>query len=167
MSHMITEKINKIITTLELELMPEEGCYLKNIYLSNHNHNAEQNIASHIYGLYAPEIESQSYFHKLSCDELWHFYSGDPLNLYLIYPDGELKTVTLSSDIVKNESPTFLVPAGVWQAGKTSKGGDYSLFGCTVIPSFTQSCFYIESKENLMKEFPKHKEIIEEFGYSD
>ena len=165
MKNEITNKIESLIADLGLVKIPEEGCYVKKTFLSDSNFNDKQKIGSHMYGLYAPEKESQSCFHRLTCDELWHFYGGDPITLYLIYPDGELKQITLSSEFGENESPFFLVPAGVWQAGKTSTGGRYSLFGCTVMPSFTDGCFYVESVEEMIKKYPNHKSVITEFGY--
>lgn len=161
----ITEKIESLIVKLELEKIPEEGCYVKRIFLSDFSFNEKQKIASHMYGLYSPEKESQSCFHKLSCDELWHFYGGDPLTLHLIYPNGEYKEIILNSDFSKNGSPTFLIPAGVWQAGKTIDGGRFSLFGCTVMPAFTEGCFYVETKDELLKKYPNLESVIEEFGY--
>jgi predicted cupin superfamily sugar epimerase len=160
----ITKKIDSLINKLELEIIPVEGCYVKKTYLSDYYYNEKQKIASHMYGLYSPEKESQSCFHKLTCDELWHFYDGDPITLSLIYPDGKFKEVILSSDFAIGV-PTFLIPSGVWQAGKTSDGGQYSLFGCTVMPSFTDRCFSVETKEELLKKYPNLESVIEEFGY--
>ena len=106
----ITEKIETLIKDLQLEKIPEEGCYVKKIFLSDCSYNDKQQIASHMYGLYSPEKESQSCFHKLTCDELWHFYDGDPITLHLIYPNGIHKEITLNSDFQNNGKPSFLIP---------------------------------------------------------
>lgn len=165
MNKITTNKIDKLIKNLDLEVIQEEGCYVKRTFLSNFAFNEKQQIASHMYGLYAPEKDSQSCFHKLTCDELWHFYEGDPISLYLIYPNGQLKQFTLNNEFKENEGPTFLIPAGVWQAGKTKEGGKYSLFGCTVMPSFTEGCFCVETKDKLLQKYPHLESLINEFGY--
>jgi predicted cupin superfamily sugar epimerase len=165
MKNEITMKIDNIIDELEMEKMPVEGCYFKKTFSSDYDYKDDHKIASHIYGLYAPEKDSQSCFHKLSCDESWHFYGGNPLTLYLIYPDGKYKEILLGSDLSKGETPFFVIPSGVWQAGKTSAGGSYSLFGCTVMPSFIDSCFYVENRDELLKKYPNLESVIKEFGY--
>ncbi len=167
MKNEVTKKIESIIKEQDMERIEVEGCYVKRIYLSDLCYNDETRLGSHMYGLYAPEIDSQSCFHRLTCDELWHFYGGDPISLYLIYPDGELKEFTLSPNFGENEAPTFLIPRGVWQAGKTQDGGQYSFFGCTVMPSFSEGCFQVESREELVKRYPEHKSVIDEFGYDE
>lgn len=163
----IKKNIERLIKELELEKIPDEGCYVKKTFLSSKKYSENQQLGSHMYGLYSPYVDSQSCFHKLSCDELWHFYGGDPIILHLIYPDGQYKFVKLNSNVSNKEAPFFVIPAGVWQAGKTIDGGDYSLFGCTVIPSFNEGSFKIESRDKLLEKFPKLESIIMEFGFQN
>jgi predicted cupin superfamily sugar epimerase len=53
------------------------------------------------------------------------------------------------------------VPAGVWQAGCTIEGGKYSVFGCTLSPGFTSSCFEAGLYNYLIQKFPTQKQLLE------
>jgi hypothetical protein len=35
------------------------------------------------------------------------------------------------------------------------------------MPSFSEGCFQVESKEELVKRYPEHKSVIDEFGYDE
>jgi len=53
-----------------------------------------------------------SSFHVLNSDELWHFYYGRPITIYLIDPEtGELEEANLGPR--QEHHFTFLVPRGL------------------------------------------------------
>lgn len=74
-----------------------------------------------------------SRWHRVLSDEVWHFYEGDPLEVFWIDEAESLRTATLSSG-VPGALPVCVVPAGCWQAARPT--GAYSLVGCTVGPGF-------------------------------
>ncbi len=115
-------------------------------------------------GLYCDEPHSLSTFHRLTADEVWHFYAGDPLRLILLYPDGSSRDVVLGSDPLKGQQVQFVVPAGVWQAGGMREGGRYSLYGCTVAPGFTGDIFEGGRRGNLIARYPSRAEDILRFS---
>src|ERR1700754_2626297 len=39
-----------------------------------------------------------SSFHRIQSDKVWHFYYGDPLNIYVIQPDGQLDVIRLGNE---------------------------------------------------------------------
>src|SRR5215831_1344544 len=53
-----------------------------------------------------------SAFHRIQSDECWHFYAGGRLNIYVIDANGALQIVHLGSEITKDETFQFVVPAG-------------------------------------------------------
>ena len=111
-------------------------------------------------GLYCAEPRSVSTFHRLTADEVWHFYAGDPLRLILLYPDGSSRDVVMGSDPLKGQQVQFVVPAGVWQAGGMLEGGRYSLYGCTVAPGFTGDIFEGGRRADLIARYPSRAEDI-------
>src|SRR5688572_27003257 len=158
----MNEKIKSLIEHYKLHPLAGEGTLFTSTYRSPESLPNGKPYGTGMIGLYSREPKSVSYFHQLSVDEIWHFYSGDPLRLILLYPDGSSKDVILGNDISQNQIVQFVIPAGVWQAGHTL--GEYSLFGCTLAPGFTDDIFKGGSKEELLKLYPNRKEDILNYG---
>lgn len=158
----MNEKVKSLITHYNLQPLPVEGTLFTSTYRSAENLPNGKPFGTGMLGLYCNEPKSISYFHKLSVDEMWHFYSGDPLRLILLDADGSSKNIILGNDISQNQIVQFVIPAGVWQAGHTL--GDYSLFGCTLAPGFTDDIFMGGSKKELLKLYPDRKADILIYG---
>jgi predicted cupin superfamily sugar epimerase len=124
-----------------MEVLPVESTYLVRTYTSRTKAADGSAAGSAIIGLFARDPRSQSLFHAVECDEMWHFYGGDPFRLVLLYPDGTSDAVVLGPDLAAGHRVQHLVPAGVWQAGELVDGGEWALFGCTVTPEFTPDAF--------------------------
>ena len=109
-----------------------------------------------------------SALHRVSSDEVWHFYDGDPLALTTITPEGVLKLTLLGRDLASGHQPQHVVPAGDWQGARPlgSSGKGYTLVGCTVAPGFDFDDFDIPGRASLEALFPRHKEIIRELTRS-
>jgi predicted cupin superfamily sugar epimerase len=99
-----------------------------------------------------------SALHRLKSDEMWHFYSGDPLLIHIITSAGVHETILLGSDPGKGQRFQAVVPAGCW-FGAECEGG-YSLVGCTVAPGFDFSDFEMASRDLLSEMFPHHAALI-------
>ena len=68
--------------------------------------------------------ETQSEWHRVMSDEVWHFYEGDALELAT-----REEVVVLDAD-----HRVHVIPAGAWQSARPL--GEYALVGCTVAPGF-------------------------------
>jgi hypothetical protein len=101
-----------------------------------------------------------SALHRVSSDEIWHFYAGDPLDLHLIEPRGVYEVHQLGIDLGAGQEPQRIVPAGVWQAA-VPRGDAFSLCGCTVSPGFDFLDFEMPSRAELCTLFPAHTRLIE------
>lgn len=82
-----------------------------------------------------------SRWHRVASDEAWHFYEGDPLELFTLDPQTQQVNRYVLGAVGENSSPVHVVPAGVWQAARTT--GAYTLVGCTVGPGFDFDDFQI------------------------
>jgi len=147
----------QIIEELNLQRLAVEGTYYKNTYVGELNED-QSPIATAMIGLYATSPLSNSIFHKLEHDEIWHHYAGSPIDLHLIHPDGRYEKVMLGASI---NNVQFVVPKNVWQAGEVSVTGDWGLFGCTMAPGFTGSAFTAASRSELLKLAPEQRNVIE------
>ncbi|MEI9810486.1 MAG: cupin domain-containing protein [Bacteroidota bacterium] len=101
-----------------------------------------------------------SAFHRITSDELWHFYDGDPLVIYEIDETGSLKEHLLGRDMEKGQSLFHVVKGGNWFGSKVADGGEYGLAGCTVSPGFDFNDFEMADKDFLLKAYPQHAHVI-------
>jgi predicted cupin superfamily sugar epimerase len=101
--------------------------------------------------------------HRLRSDEMWHFYQGDPLELYVIEPTGAAQVYTLGADIEAGQTHQVVVEAGCWFGARLKPGAEtqgYALVGCTVSPGFDYSDFELASAAQLTREYPQHRAFI-------
>ncbi len=133
--------VSELIDAYGFEPLPVEGTLFVSTYRSTDSLPDGAPFGTAMIGLYAHDPVSRSLFHRLTHDEIWHFYGGDPIRLVLLSPDGEVDEVWLGRDARAGQRIQFVVPAGVWQAGELSPGGNYGLFGCTMAPGFTGAGF--------------------------
>ena len=103
-----------------------------------------------------------SAFHRIKSDECWHFYHGDPLEIFVIQDNGELAITTLGNDISKGHLFQYIVPAGCWFASRPAPNSQYCFVGCTVAPGFDFADFEMANREQLANEFPQHNKLIRE-----
>ncbi|MFF4289567.1 cupin domain-containing protein [Streptomyces sp. NPDC001739] len=125
--------------------------------------------------LLTAEPGDYSALHRLPTDEIWHFYRGDPLSLFLLTegpdehgqpqeaegreasaPDGRAaRTVVLGPDVLGGQHVQFTVPAGTWMAAEVADGGSWTLFGCTMAPGFTFEDYEHGDAAELAARFPR------------
>ncbi len=115
------------------------------------------------------ESHHVSALHRIASDEVWHFYAGGPLEIFVISPTGELTIIRLGNNPERGEVFQAVVPAGYWFGSKpavdsAASGVDFSLVGCTVAPGFDFADFEMAKRESLLVMFPQHKEVIEKLS---
>ncbi len=157
--------IKQIIDHFTLEPMPEEGGVFTRNYLSTDGflgrdlparyEGVDHPAGSAIIMLLTDEPDSFSALHRLKTDEVYHYYQGDPLELLLLFPDGEGKTVRLGPNFLEGDLVQIAVPRGTWQGSSVKAGGKYTLFGTTMAPAFVNSDFEIGYRDELCKQFPQ------------
>lgn len=157
-------EVKALIEHYQFKPLPVEGTMFASTYRAEQEVGAGKPIGSAIIAMYCDEPRSVSLFHKLTVDEVWHFYAGDPLRLILLYPDGSSKDVIMGNDPVHGQQVQFVVPAGVWQAGHLVEGGRYALFGCTMAPGFTVEMFEGGIREQLLAIYPERAADIQRLG---
>lgn len=103
-----------------------------------------------------------SALHRIQSDEVWHFYAGGPLEVFVIEPTtGQLSVIRLGSNPDQGEVFQAVVPAGSWFGSKPAVGTEYSLVGCTVAPGFDFADFEMAKQEEMLQQFPQHRAVIE------
>jgi len=150
----------RIIDHFQLGRLPVEGTLFINTYCSNFKTERGKPAGTAMIGLYSEQPLSISCFHRLTYDEIWHVYGGDPFTLYLLYPDGSGEEILMGTEPLKGQRVQFVIPAGTWQAGCIVPGGRYALFGCTMAPGFNGEDFEAANMEELIRQYPSREDII-------
>ena len=101
-----------------------------------------------------------SAFHRIRSDELWHFYDGDMLEIFVIDESGALSIISLGRDIDSGQVFQAVVRSGSWFASRCSAPEGFSLVGCTVSPGFDFADFELADRDTLISEFPQHAKLI-------
>ena len=124
-----------LIESLKMTPHPEGGHFAETF-------RADDSSASLIF--YLLKSDERSHWHRLTKDELLHFYDGDPMSV-LLSPDGvSIQRKTLGRDAVDNEAYHLIIPKGTWFSMQST--GDWSLIGCTVSPAFSFDDFELAPK---------------------
>ena len=156
----IDPTISQLIQHYQFQRLPVEGTLYANTYCSTTNTASGDPAGTAMIGMYCENPLSVSCFHRLTYDEVWHFYGGDPAVLVLLYPDGSSEEILLGSNPLRGERVQWVIPANTWQAGSVIPGGRYSLFGCTMAPGFSGNCFEAGVADDLIKRYPERAKDI-------
>jgi uncharacterized protein len=164
------KKLKQWILKLRLQKHPEGG-YYSEVYRSDENipesslnkrYGSSRSISTSIY--YLLNGNQFSAFHKIKSDEVWHFYDGSAISLYLISEDGNFEIKKLGINLEEKEVPQFVIPKNVWFAAQPDDRNSYTLVGCTVAPGFDFNDFELGDRNELLQKFPQHKDLIIQFS---
>jgi predicted cupin superfamily sugar epimerase len=162
------------IEKLQLSQHPEGGFYrethrsdlvinfaTKREPRSQNDRFASRSISSTIY--YLLEGGQKSMFHRMKySDEIWHFYTGSSLTLYVIDKiTRSISELKLGTKPEKGELFQILIKQGSWFGAIVNDSNSYALVGCTVFPAFSFADFELANRRKLTMLYPKHKTIIE------
>jgi len=146
--------------TLGLTPLPGEGGYYRRTWTSEAVLPGGRPAGSAILFLETSAPGGFSAFHELDAEEVYHFYAGDPVELYALAPDGELRLTVLGPDPLAGQSPQAVVPAGFIQGSRLAPGGAWALLGTTMAPAYEEAGFRLHSREGLLAAFPAFRDLI-------
>ena len=106
--------------------------------------------------------ENFSAFHRIRSDELWHFYAGSSIAIYIIDQLGAGSRILLGSNPDAGEVFQSAVKAGCWFASWVQDPKAFALVGCTVAPGFDFEDFEVAKRPELTRLFPQHAKLIEQ-----
>ena len=142
----------QLIQMLGLSPLPEEGGMTVQTYYSDKKIGDEPGGTAIYYLLSG---QAYSHLHRLTGDEMYHFYLGDPVELVELLPDGTAKITVLGQDVLAGQKVQYMVPAGHWQGSRLKEGGDWALLGTTMCPGYTDACYEHADAEELKKQYPE------------
>ena len=99
-------------------------------------------------------------WHRVSCEEMWHHYSGSSLKMYLLSSDKGWQQSVLGSNVLAGELPQLVIPPKTWFSAEVIDTESYAFCGCSLWPAFTYADFELAEKHRLFDEFPSFKEKL-------
>jgi predicted cupin superfamily sugar epimerase len=147
----------RLIAALRLQPHPEGGWYRETYRSADRvttQHGTVRSATTAIYFLLTSAAFST--FHRLSSDETWHFYRGDPIAVEIISPSGAHTRRILGS----GDDFQTTIPAGAHFAAHVDAPDGYALVGCDVAPGFEFADFALTTRSMLTAAYPQHGPLI-------
>lgn len=117
----------EIIRKLELQPHPEGGWYRQTWVGPDVGGRASGTAI-----LFLLRAGERSHWHRVDADEIWLWHAGAPLVLSMGVDSAT--DCLLGPDVLGDEVVQAVVPAGWWQAARST--GEWTLVSCTVSPGF-------------------------------
>tara|TARA_Y100000589_G_C27152459_1_gene629487 strand:- start:62 stop:562 length:501 start_codon:yes stop_codon:yes gene_type:complete len=155
-------KANDLIEHFGLIPLPQEGGFYRETYRSVGQINIDKSpdqtlksVSTAIY--YCLTKNSFSHLHRLPTDEIYHFYYGDPVELFFLIenPTPIFEKHLLGSDFAAGHLPQITVPANSWQGSRLVDGGEVALMGTTMAPGFDFTDLELANYESLKRLLPE------------
>jgi predicted cupin superfamily sugar epimerase len=102
--------------------------------------------------------------HRIRSDQMYHHYLGDPLEVLLLYPNGNGEVRVVGSDLSAGMRPQLLIPGGTFHAGRVRAGIGYALLGTSVWARADPADVEIGEPLRLTAAFPSLRAEIEAFS---
>jgi uncharacterized protein len=155
---MMNLQLQELIEKLELLPHPEGG-YYKETYRSEETiAEKDRNLLTSIY--FVLTSENVSRFHRIKSDELWYFHFGSAVIVHTLDEHGHTEHL-LGNNFTNGEQPFLLVKADTIFGSSVEEAGGYALVSCAVAPGFDFRDFELFSTDQLLGDYPDHKEIIQ------
>lgn len=162
------ESAEELIARLGLEKHPEGG-YYRETYRSEDSlatenlperfSGGERSLSTAIYFLLAREDFSA--LHRITSDEVWHFYAGGTLLIHVLDQMGQYTRHRLGNVGDDDVSFQVVVKAGCWFGASLEAPDTYALVGCTVSPGFDFRDFELAERGDMLRFYPGARMIIE------
>lgn len=171
-----------IINKLNLIKLVREGGYYRETYRSDQHivisDFSDNDLKDNIYFYSNPENKSSdirsvstliyylldgdqfSAFHKVKYDEIWHFYKGSSVSLYVLIDGKKPLNIQIGNDLENNENIQCIIKGNTWFGAEINDKSLYSLIGCSVSPGFDYRDFELGERDKLKKIYPQHEYII-------
>jgi uncharacterized protein len=116
----VNRRAAELIRALGLRPHPEGG-YFRELYRSDtrvqpSDGRSDRAAATTIHFLLVAGTHSR--WHRVQSDEIWHFYEGDGVELFMAPPACDAMRRVVLGPAVATDGPVQVVPAGWWQAAR-------------------------------------------------
>ena len=161
-----------IIRHFDLKPLPVEGGYYRVTYTGDlrlpasvlpPSIRSDRPAKSVIY--YLLTADTMSCLHRLEIDEMWHFYLGDSVDLYVFGTEDDYTKIELGHDLLIGQTVQAVVPAQSWFGARLQNGGSWALMACTLAPAYSEEDFSLPDDAqfaSLLARYPAQQHILQE-----
>jgi predicted cupin superfamily sugar epimerase len=89
-------------------------------------------LGSALYFMVTPEAPVR--LHRIRNDQLYHYYLGDPLEVFLLHADGSSERVVVGPNLAAGERVQLLIPGGTFHTARLVGSGRWFLGASTEWP---------------------------------
>ncbi len=114
--------------------------------------DAPRPVGSALYFMVTPDAPVR--LHRINNDQLYHYYLGDPLELFLLQADGQSERVIIGPDIAAGQRVQFLIPGGTFHTARLAGRGNWFLGASTEWPGVVPADVEIGDVERLAAQYP-------------
>jgi uncharacterized protein len=118
--------------------------------------NEARPVGSALYFMVTPDAPVR--LHRIKNDQLYHYYLGHPLELFLLYSGGRSERVIVGPDIASGQHVQFLIPGGTFHTarllGQTSAEPRWFLGASTEWPGVIPDDVEIGDVDALAAQYP-------------
>lgn len=149
-----------IIDLLALE--PNATCgFVRNTYTSKLSFGADAlpapfarsgPVGSALYFLATPRAPVR--LHRIRNDQLYHYYLGDPLEVFLLHNDGATERVVVGPDLRAGQRVQLLIPGDTFHMARVLESGRWFLGASTEWPGVTPQDVEIGDLDQLATKYP-------------
>ena len=111
-----------------------------------------QALGSGLYFLVTPVAPVR--LHRIRNDQLYHYYLGDPLELFLLHNDGTTDRVIVGPDLRKGQHVQLLIPGNTFHTARLLGNGRWFLGGSTEWPGVIPKDVEIGKLDELATKYP-------------
>jgi uncharacterized protein len=151
-----------------LDLKPGSCGYMAKNYeshLTTHNDSLSlRSIGAALYFLITPEAGIRP--HRILCDQIYHHYAGDPLEVLLLLPGGQIEQAVVGSELASNMRPQLLIPAGTFHLARLRASTGWALLGTTSWPAVAEGELEFADTTDLQRRYPDAAHLIAAFAPS-
>lgn len=113
--------------------------------------------------------DAQIALHRIRSDQMYHHYLGDPLEVLLLYPEGDGEVLIVGPDLEKGMRPQLFIPGNTFHISRLHRSATYmpqlgyALLGTSEWPGADHSDVEMGIPEKLMEAYPHMRHKIAEF----
>ncbi|HEX2552971.1 MAG TPA: cupin domain-containing protein [Microvirga sp.] len=92
--------------------------------------------------------------HRIRNDQLYHYYLGDPLEVFLMHEDGSTERVVVGPDLRAGQRVQLLIPGNTFHTARLLGRKRWFLGASTEWPGVVQADVEIGNVEDLSRRYP-------------
>ncbi|MGD9544815.1 MAG: cupin domain-containing protein [Methylocystis sp.] len=109
-------------------------------------------VGSALYFLVTPHAPVR--LHRIRNDQLYHYYLGDPLELFMLHGDGATERVVVGPDLRAGQRVQLFIPGDTFHTARLVDGGRWFFGASTEWPGVTPQDVEIGDLDRLAIKFP-------------